>query len=154
MADSLLPCRRVPVVRGLNLPAVYICRGGKPIQGLAVSLELSIISSSDSATVALWYVKRFWRKRVNNPSRWVKQPIPIKYCNCKCGLVQYIEISGYIYTVITPSSASQKDENRIRPPTRAHSSACLPFKLFQRCQPRTKLWSMSLWNSLAVIAYL
>ncbi|KAI9535358.1 hypothetical protein NQZ68_002912 [Dissostichus eleginoides] len=29
---------------GLNLPAVYICRGGKPIQGLAVSLERIIIS--------------------------------------------------------------------------------------------------------------
>ncbi|KAG7512006.1 hypothetical protein JOB18_016879 [Solea senegalensis] len=42
------------VVSGLNLPAaaVYICRGGKPIQGLAVLLEWSIISSSDSATVS------------------------------------------------------------------------------------------------------
>lgn len=69
LAVSLLSCRRVPVVRRLNLPAVYICRGGKPIQGLAVSLERSIISSSDSATVAPWYVKHFWRKRVNKPLR-------------------------------------------------------------------------------------
>ncbi|KAK7901299.1 hypothetical protein WMY93_018068 [Mugilogobius chulae] len=38
-------------MRSLNLPAaavVYICRGGKPIQGLAVSLERGIISTSDN----------------------------------------------------------------------------------------------------------
>ncbi|KAF7652398.1 hypothetical protein LDENG_00097370 [Lucifuga dentata] len=38
---------------GSKLPAVYICRGGKAIHGLSVSVEWSIISSSHSATVSL-----------------------------------------------------------------------------------------------------
>lgn len=41
------------------------------------------------------------------------------------------DVEGVFYTVITPSSASQKDENRIRPPARAHSPTCLPFKLLK-----------------------
>lgn len=61
--SALVSCPRVGVERereeGLNLPAVCVRRGRRPIRGLAASPERSVISGSGGATVAFWYVKHF-----------------------------------------------------------------------------------------------